>query len=106
MTPDIGDRFTYKGEGYMVQGYLKDAPSPESLPMDHEMTFGDVLDALLYESSQQKVFCGREDADYVIGRGVAGCLAPVDEIVVTGRVSFDVSHLRQTTKTLEGRLLA
>lgn len=104
--PDIGDRFTYRGDDYMVQGYAKDVPSPESLPMDHPQTFGDVLDVLLYETSRKKAFCVRQDADYVIGRGVGGCLAGVDQVVVTGHVDFDVSYLRETTERLEGVLLA
>lgn len=112
IVPDIGDLFTYDGRGYRVTGWLKRMARPEPPAWDRS-PHKDRLDDILYESQQRLgpdrerlMFCVREEAEYVGGAGVAGCIARVADVVVTGRVDWsekELDHVRHEAACLVGR---
>jgi hypothetical protein len=73
--PEIGDTFVHDGRGYFVDAWLKraDADSaaepvgPDRCPL---------------------VFCTRDEAGYVSGRGVSGVLLRVSDVQVSGRMPW------------------
>jgi hypothetical protein len=100
--PEIGATFTYRGRRYRVTGWLKPMP-PKVEPAAHERHFlRDLIDDLLYDAQQEVgpdrckvVFCTREEAVYVSGAGVAGCLARISDIQVTGMVDWPPEYLAE-----------
>lgn len=94
--PDIGDRFERDGDSYVVTGWLRRNPDPGP----GTRCLGPDRCPLL--------FCGREDAEYVHARGVAGIIARVAEARVTGRADWHESlyaHERRTAEILDGHEL-
>ena len=82
--PDVGTLFEYKSGKYRLTSWLKERTSPIS---------GDWLESVIYDAQQRVgpdhkklVFCRREEATYVSGVGVTGCIAPIEEIRVTGNI--------------------
>lgn len=96
ITPAIGTVFKFidnrlHGGSFRVTGYLCEMPKPS----------GNWIDDLLYDT-QQKIngkklmFCRREDAEFVSGAGVCGCVAAIDKIEVIGRVSWSSEEIKES----------
>lgn len=110
--PDIGDLFTHDGRLYRVDAWLKDMAMPEA-PAWNRSPHRDRLGEILYEAQQRVgpdrkrvVFCIREEAEYVSGSGVAGCIVRVSDVTVTGRVDWPedlFEYARQEAAHLVGR---
>ena len=51
------------------------------------------------------VSCSREEAEFISGTSVGGCIAPLDDVIVTGRVNWEdrtiARHRRDYDKRLE-----
>jgi hypothetical protein len=97
LAPDIGSLFTYKGSKYRVTAYQRRV-RPEEIPASDDEILDSGLSAdemlpyllnrILYEArSDDLVWCHRSEATHVSGTGIAGCIAPVEEITVDGHVS-------------------
>jgi hypothetical protein len=97
LAPDIGALFTWKGERYRVTAYKKPIP-PERVPPDEkelcEMSLSTsgfmsgFLTRVMYEARDgDYLWCSRQEATHVSGYGLLGCIAPIEEITVTGNVS-------------------
>ena len=41
------------------------------------------------------VFCGRSEATWIHGSGTCGCIAHLDDIVITGQVNWDVKYIKK-----------
>ena len=91
LAPDVGTIFDYHGSRYRVDGWLKERnpPAPSRDPVSQ------MINDILYQSQQeigpkkQKLrWCFRKDATHVAGSGVAGCVAPIEDIKVVGRVKW------------------
>jgi hypothetical protein len=100
LAPDVGAKFEYNGAAYIVSAWIKEAPARDTswLNSDEDVP-DDWMGDILYQSQQEigprkqrLVFTQRKDATYVAGRGVAGCVAPVDMIKVTGRANISQEH--------------
>jgi hypothetical protein len=99
--PDIGTRFTYDEQTYMVSGWATEAAKRDVSWIDNDTTPPpeDWMADLLYSTQQslgprkQKlVWCQRDRATHVTGKGIAGCVAPIDMIKVIGRSEIDQSY--------------
>jgi len=82
--PDVGVVFEYNGNRYRVNSWLKKIDIPQS---EHW------IDKILFESVYQRnskkfVWCSREEAMYVSGSGVCGCLVSLDKIKIVGKVTW------------------
>ena len=98
--PDIGDTFKLKdpkdsfsaSHGWRVTGYIK-LVVPQTLMVKGD-SLGAILTNKLIETAPTKngkimMWCEKDEATHVTGAGVAGITVKVDEIEVTGRVSWD-----------------
>jgi hypothetical protein len=113
--PDVGALFNYRGRDYVVSGWLRQMAPPEP-PASERSPLRDLINEVLYETQQQVgpdrvrvVFCVREDAEYVTGRGVAGCIARVADINVTGSARWSADQLadaRRQAARLVGHAVA
>ena len=88
LAPAIGARFEYKDHAYRCTGWLRPADPPKPGP-----AWADFIDELLYDGAYQRdgvrfQWCAREEATHVAGRGVAGCLAEISRIRVTGQAQL------------------
>lgn len=112
MAPDVGATFTYQGDRYHVDAWLRRAPAPAPRPTVENATAAAIV-AHLLDTTQQECgpdrvrleFCTRAEAEYVAGRGVGGCIARVGDIEVTGMVDWRPEHLadaRQLAERLAG----
>ena len=119
--PDIGTTFDYQGSSYRVDCWLKAMLDQSDITMamisKKAMEVGelspDLIDMIL-ASTQRKlgprneklIGCTREEAEYVSGVGVGGCLAPIEEIKITGRVKWPahiIDECREQALRLVGR---
>jgi len=110
LAPPIGACFTcldkfWQQHSFVVKGYAK-----EYRPVIHP---DDWLSQILYDTQQETgpdklrlAFCGRSEAEYVIGSGVSGCIAKISEIVVQGFLAWDAERLafeESNSLRLQGR---
>lgn len=89
IVPDIGDTFQRPGFAgvFAVVGWLKGVPL-EGPPSELAGLFADQP-----PSEPLLMFCVREDAEFVVGHGVCGVIAPVGEVEVTGRCGWPETHV-------------
>ena len=101
LAPDIGARFKYHNHTFMVSGWLKEAPRRDTSWLDSEdgEISDDWMGDILYHAQQEigprkqkLVWCVRKDATHVSGKGVSGCVVPVDMIRIVGRVPIDKAY--------------
>ncbi|PPS89595.1 hypothetical protein [Streptomyces sp. MH60] len=99
--PDAGATFEHEGHTYRVDGWLKRMAPPEP-PGGQRSPFADILGELLYETQQRTgpdrerlVFCTQDEAEYVSGYGVAGCIVRVRDVRVTGMVAWSPEEIRK-----------
>lgn len=114
IAPDVGDTFTHNDRRYRVDGWLKRMARPEPPAWDRS-PHKDMLDDLLYESQQRLgpdrerlIGCVREEAEYVSGYGIAGCIVRVTDVRVTGRVDWseaEFEHARHMAAYMVGRAI-
>jgi hypothetical protein len=106
--PDAGWRFRYRGRTYRVTGWCKPMPPPAE-PSAGERNFPrDLIDDLLYTAQQEVgpdrcrlVCCGQDEAEYVCGVGVAGCIARLADIEVLGPVAWPLAQLDEAREQAE-----
>ncbi len=117
--PTIGAKFEYKTRKYRVDAFLKVVERQSrdliAVTKDPTSSFSDVLEELLFQGHQKIngerfVFCSRQEATHVSGSGIAGCIASIDNIKVTGHVSsvWDAEQLQYAidhAKSLEGEMI-
>jgi hypothetical protein len=119
--PDVGTLFDYNGGSYRVTSWLKAMPNQSDITMDQIMAqaikddqaLSPAVIDLILASAQQRVGprrekligCTRDDAEYVSGYGVCGCIAPIEDIRITGRVNWPthvIDEYRQQALRLVG----
>lgn len=88
LAPDVGALFNYKGRNYRCKGWLRPAEPPAPGP-----DWADFIDEILYDAAYQREgvrfrWCHRHEATHVAGSGVAGCLAEIARIRVTGQAQL------------------
>jgi hypothetical protein len=87
--PDVGETFTitdrWSKQRYRVEGWLKRTPSPHRPSIATECGPDRV----------RLMFCLRDEAEYVHGYGVCGCIVRIDDVVVDGKVSWPESEIEQ-----------
>lgn len=93
LAPDVGAVFEYKGAKYRCKGWLRPADPPKPGP-----AWNDFLDEILYDAAYQREgvrfrWCHRHEATHVAGSGVAGCLAEIARIRVTGQAQLPADVL-------------
>ncbi len=92
IAPAVGTKFNYNGGSYRVKSWLKEIEVPRS---------DDWIDDLLYEVNHKNKngknwqWCSKKEATHVSGYGVAGCIAPISEIEITGRVDWPEDILKE-----------
>jgi hypothetical protein len=108
LAPEIGALFHYRGNHYRVSAWLKTMPPPAEPAWHDRNVMRDLLDDLLYTTQQEVgpdrcrvVFCPREEAVYVSGVGVAGCIARMADIEVTGMVDWSPQQLAEARASAE-----
>jgi len=101
IAPEVGALFNYQGRGYRLTAYLKRMAPPEP-PAGERDPLRDLLTQILYDTQQKcgpdnerLVFCDRLEAEYACGAGVAGCIARLTDIEVTGMVDWDEPLMQQ-----------
>lgn len=111
IAPDIGVRFEYNDATFMVTGWLKTVVPPPGEPGDFDAMLADLIYRAQQEvgpRKQKMVWCQRRSATHVAGRGVSGCIAPVDLIRVIGRVPIQKAEydiLRRTQMLRIGEIV-
>ena len=108
--PDIGTVFTYHDRRYMVQSWLKVAPPPQ-IPDDADDLMRELFEEMDAEAEAEgtktvrMMWCSREEATHVAGRGVGGCIAPIGEItVVTDAPQMPAEHLADLRDSAERKI--
>lgn len=98
--PDVGVTFRYQGASYRVTSWLAPAGPPAEAPWWDRDPVADLVADVLAASQTlagpdrcRLVFVDRADAVYVAGVGVAGCIARVADIEVTGMVDWPEAQL-------------
>ena len=85
IAPAVGTIFEYKDRRYRVKSWFKEIDVPRS---------DDWIDDILYDANHKNKngknwqWCARKEATHVSGSGVGGCIAPISEIKITGRVNW------------------
>lgn len=111
--PDLGDVIQKKVDHereagwdrkWRVSGWLK-AVELEKLKT------GDFLKDVLLEQAAEElgngyvlVWCERHEATHVTGSGVAGCLLPIGEVEVVGRVNWSEGQLQEQIDSQRHRI--
>lgn len=117
MTPEICDRILYNDRKYRVDGYVREydpiAEMPE--PQDEmDRITQDVVVKMINKEKEEGtyrtryIWCEKEDATHVTGSGVAGCLAPISEVKIIGKVEWSeeaVQHQIDSHRRLIGETL-
>jgi len=85
--PDIGDTFTHHGSHYRVTNWLKPHPNPRS------------TSRRVGPDNVPLVFCVQEEAVYVSGYGVCGCIARIADITIDGRVDWSEETFDQSRRS-------
>lgn len=90
-----GTLFRYKGQQYRLDGFLREMPQQEPA-----LGFLETLLAEIAAESQRPGrlrlrlrWCLPEQATYLSGSGVCGCVAPISEVEVVGVVSWSKQAL-------------
>jgi hypothetical protein len=105
-TPDVGDLFQYKGNGFRVTGWIrmvKRTPLPTNTG-DATRDLGNrVFNELLteqgvFDQPPSEQWCLPEVATHVTGAGVCGCIAPITDITIDGRVTWPEDYITQDRK--------
>lgn len=101
VAPDIGTLFTYRGRSYVCEGWIEtyETPTVERDWVGH-------LLAVTQGRKEPMRFASRTSATHVVGRGVAGCTAPLREVYVTGFADWTAERIEEQhsfTRKLEGR---
>jgi hypothetical protein len=102
IAPRICATFSYRGYNYRVVGYLKPAIKPENLDW-----IGELLFEVAYECGPRKEklqCCVCEEAMYVMGSGIAGVIAPIEDIVVTGMVNWPEERIKEAEERAARRV--
>lgn len=128
--PRIAETFKRKSEiekernswdnSYRVTGFYKTYVPKKSEPeTPEEKLSAEIIDKILAEEdaklTQEErerkakrikvVSCSRDEAEFISGAGVGGCIAPLDDVIVTGRVNWEdrtiARHRRDHNKRLE-----
>lgn len=107
IAPAFGAIFVHEGRRYRVKGFMKPATPPQD---------PDSLEAILFETAREFTEdqvrlerCPRNEAVYVSGAGVAGCIVKITDIEVVGMVPWDPEFLaqqEQSSRRLWGQVLA
>lgn len=106
--PDIGDTFTVAGimapEHYVVTSYFKRWVRPPVA--EHLRDLVEEMDRKYPPAGHGPdnvplVFCRREEAEYVGGRGVAGRIMRIEDVHVDGRVGWSEEHLAEERQMVE-----
>lgn len=108
---DIGELFEYRDNKYRVAAWLKDPPEPEPFTGNFEF-LNELMNEFKKESEERGEkryqFCSREEAQYIEGHGIAGCIAPIDKIKRIGYyVNWPKKHIQEAIedfKVLIGRI--
>jgi hypothetical protein len=88
--PALGTKFTYKGMAHVVTGYMRAAPRAPGV-------FG--------KRDSGIVACHPGQAEYVIGMGGHGCVAPIGDIVPTGEQADWTPEQRQHVERTAMKLI-
>lgn len=100
MGPAIGSLFEYNGRKYRVNSWLCVAKAPRV----KEDLLENMLTEVLYESArlidgQRLRHCLQDEATHVSGSGVGGCIAPIDQITITGIVAWPQEHIDEAEQS-------
>jgi hypothetical protein len=107
--PVIACAFTYKGYRYRAQGfyrlhsYVKEFnpdDTQDQIWRQMDIDDGKDPDSVRYQMIQ----CLPEEADFVSGTGVAGCIAPIKHIEVHGLVQWGEMQLKQAQGEYEDKV--
>ncbi len=85
--PDIGDTFTHHDARYRVSNWLKPQPNPR--PSSRRVGPDNV----------PLVFCVQDEAVYVSGSGVGGCIARIADITIDGRVDWSEETFERSRRS-------
>lgn len=100
--PQLCDIFEHNGSTYRVDGFMKwvefpfqgkDDPDPKK-----RFTYMALVQLHGKTSVRRQVWCTAEEAEFVTGCGVGGTIAPISEVKVTGRVSWDEATIAEQVK--------
>lgn len=101
---------TPQNHRWRVAGYLKAAP-PRPPATD---ALGNLLEEVLAESPAGKrdgirlMWCAREEAEFVAGSGICGCVKRLDQVTVVGMVNWTpeaIAEAEERSRRHIGRLL-
>ena len=84
MTPNTGDIILYDGNRFRVDGWMKNVNTRLG---SSKIGFRDM--------GVKKMFCSKEEAEFVYGSGVCGCIVPVAEAQVVGRVNWSEEQIAE-----------
>lgn len=111
-----GVRFTYQGSNYRLNCFLREVSAePQVDPwLADLLAEWDAEDAASVPAGMRRIklrYCLPEEAEFVSGSGVCGCLAPIDEIELDGMVEWSEKdlaehHERALAKGRKGALSA
>jgi len=100
--PEICDKITYNNSKYRVDGYLQQYDPIAEMEADPDcckITY-DIVSKMIQkekESGQYREryrWCKKEDATHVTGSGICGCIAPIDEVEITGKVEWSEESIQ------------
>lgn len=93
--PRVGDLFEHNGDRYRVTGWLCRSVRQEP-PAGERDWLTDMLDDVLFETQQQTGpdrvrlrFCTPDEAEYVSGAGVCGCIVRITDVTIDGCIQWD-----------------
>ena len=90
--PDVGDLVEYGGNQYRVRGWMRKRHQPSNIEVPH------IIDGILFydnppEAVAKLQWCYRDEAQFVALTGVAGAVAPIEQVRVVGKVTWPQEHI-------------
>lgn len=74
--PQIAELFDHNGSSYRVKGFYKPFPDENGEP-------------IIRDGKVRLMGCARDEATYISGYGVGGCIVPIEEVVIKGVANWD-----------------
>jgi len=113
LAPDTGTLIEYEGHKYRVDAWMKERDIPEPIDIfksELSAVFQDIIDQSNHVNDNGKnwVWCVREEATHLSCSGVSGCIVPVKDAKVVGRVSWSeeaIDDHRKDALSLVGEVI-
>lgn len=92
--PNIGDIVLYNGNRYRVTGYRKPLNrGPQKL---HDGNWIDtIIENILAEEADTFVPWFKDGATHITGKGICGCVAPIHQLTIVGRVDWTEDRIQE-----------